>query len=330
MLIFQNKYLSFLININKYVLIGFSFIALFLLFLPLFPPNSFIQLIEFVVYFSPRWVFFIVLLPSFIFFMAYKLKYRLMLVFCFLVYLYHQDFHLNIFTANDHGDEIKVMSLNIGGGFNSKYLKNALRIAKPDVVLLQEARIGDVKDVFPDTWLKECIGGLCLASKYKFKRLGEFDRKIISGWGHFANYYELSINGKSLPIMNIHLETPRNILSNVINLQIDWHEVSAFNDKKSIQSTLIEAWVDGQDQFIIAGDFNMTKEEQLFKQYFSKYTSVIEEAANGITYTKYTSWHGVRIDHILISDQLNVSKTKVLSSVGGDHRAILTTIILPQ
>jgi endonuclease/exonuclease/phosphatase family metal-dependent hydrolase len=326
----ENHYFLIAKQLNKWFIILLTLCAFFIFLLPLVPSTSVTQLIEFMVYFSPRWIFLIALIPSIIIFFTYPATYRLCITFSFIVYFNYQDFQISIPTSTQPGTTVKILSMNIGGGVNTKYLKNTLHREQPDIILLQEANLQHVKDIFPESWVNECDGGLCFASNYTFKRVGEFERKIISGWGHFANYYELSINGQTLPIMNLHLETPRHILSDALHLNVNWSAIKEFNEKKSTQSQLIETWLAGQSGFVMAGDFNMTVEEQLFQKHFSQFKSAVEEGANGVAYTKYTKWHGVRIDHVLVSDDLRIEDTRILPSVGGDHRAILTTIILPK
>ena len=326
----KNPYFLLIKKINQWLLITLTLFALFIVVLPFLPSSSFTQLIEFIIYFSPRWLLFLALLPSLFICLTYETRYKICIIFCLVVYVKHQDFKVDLFSSLPDGQAVKVLSLNIGGGYNAKYLKSILLSESPDVVLLQEAKADNVKGVFPTSWKQECKGGLCIASKFTFKHIGEFNRKLISGWGNFANYYELSVNEDILPIMNVHLETPRSVLSNAMHLHIDWSSIKLLNNNKTFESSLIKTWVAGQRNFVIAGDFNMVSEERLYQDYFSPLKSVIEESGNGVVYTKYTAWHGVRIDHILVSNDIYVGKTNVLKSIGGDHRAIVTTLYLPQ
>lgn len=152
---------------------------------------------------------------------------------------------------------------------------------------------------------------------------------MISGWGNFAAYYEFDIEGKKLPLMNVHLETPRPILFDLLHLSIDWRAVKIFHENKSLQTSLLTTWASSQPYFVMAGDFNMTTNESLYHDYFSSFKNSIDEAGFGINYTKFTAWHGVRIDHILTSNNIKVENAKVTPSLGGDHRAIVSTINLP-
>ena len=129
--------------------------------------------------------------------------------------------------------------------------------------------------------------------------------------------------------MNVHLATPRNIISDLLHRSINWRSIRLFRENKSLQTSLLKTWADNQPQFIMAGDFNMTLNESLYHDDFSSYQNAIDEAGFGLNYTKYTSWHGVRIDHVLSSNNIIINSAKVMPSLGGDHRAVITTFSLP-
>lgn len=248
----------------------------------------------------------------------------------FTVVLVFQDFNVNLSIWNKKIESpIHFMSLNLGGGSNSKYIKSLMRQQNPDVFLFQEAALNSIKKVFDASWQVQCDGGLCISSKYPYRKIGAFNRKMISGWGNFAVYYELNVNGKILPVMNLHLETPRHILSPLLNLHIDWRGIENFYDKKLLQTSLLNTWAMSQSSFVMSGDFNMTTSESLYKKRFSNVKNAFNLAGFGFNFTKYTAWHGVRIDHLLTSFNIDIISATTMPSLGGDHRAISVIIDLP-
>jgi len=299
-----------------------------ILLLPFVPSVSITQLFEYIVYLSPRWLFLIFILPV-LFFWKVLNGYKKIIIFsCVLVVISFQDMQLGFPSNDDNVKTIDILSLNLGGGSKSKYLKSIMHNQDPDVLLFQEAKISSLKKLFVSPWQVECEGGLCIASKFNFKLVGKYNRKIISGWGDFATFYEVYIKDKTLPVMNLHLETPRTILSDLMSFSINWRYIKTFRENKELQASMITAWANSQTQFIMAGDFNMTTNESLYEDYFSFYQNAIDEAGFGINYTKFTSLHGVRIDHVLTSRNIETKSAKAMPSLGGDHRAILTSIVL--
>jgi len=322
----KSTHYLFIAKLWLYLLFALS---LFIIVLPFMPSNSLTQVIEYTLYLSPRWIFLLVFIPV-IFFWTKLNKYRrLILLFCVIILLQFQDFQLNVSTKTVSDPAVKLISLNMGGKTSKKYLKNLIKREQPDIFLFQETLIEKLNGVFDTHWKLQCDAGLCIASQYPYKKIGEQSRRVFKGWGNFAVYYEIDVKGKTLPLMNVHFETPRSILSDLLGLAFDWQEVERFRENKSLETALISSWASSQPYFVMAGDFNMTVDESLYKDYFLSFQNAIDMAGLGINFTKYTSWHGVRIDHVLASKNITFSKAKVLSSLGGDHRAILTEIVLP-
>ncbi|WP_426357628.1 endonuclease/exonuclease/phosphatase family protein [Pseudocolwellia sp. HL-MZ19] len=246
-----------------------------------------------------------------------------------MVLVNFQDININTQSNDESASSFKLLSLNMGGGSAGKYLKTLMARENPDVFLFQETSLKNIEGVFDATWNYQCDKNLCIASKYSFTKIGEFSRRIFGGWGNFAAYYELSINGKTLPLMNVHLETPRPILSDLIGLSINMRDIESFRENKSLEASMITTWASSQSNFVMTGDFNMTTNERLYRDYFYSYQNAFNTAGLGVNYTKYTSWHGVRIDHTLASNNMTIERADVMPSLGGDHRAIVTIISLP-
>lgn len=306
-----------------------SFVIFFLIILPYIPSNEVTQIVEYIIYLSPRWFFILLLIPILLFWNILSKYHRLFLFFYTIILVNFQDANLNIPVSIETSNSIKLLSLNMGGGSNSKYLKTLMKREDPDVFLFQETSIGSVKEIFSQPWQLQCDSGLCIASKYPFNKVGELNRRMFGGWGNFATYYNLDINGKSLPLMNVHLETPRHILSVLLGLSIDWQGITKFRDNKSLEASLISKWASSQPYFVMSGDFNMTTNESLYRDYFLSFKNALDTVGFGFNYTKYTSWHGVRIDHVLTSDNIQIERAEVMPSLGGDHRAIVINIALP-
>ena len=306
-----------------------ALIVVMLIALPYFPTNSLTQLIEYTLYLSPRWLLLTLLIPAVIFWRKLNKTHRIFSAFYLLFFINFQDVNLNLPSSTQSQDAIKLVSLNMGGGSNSQYLKSLIYQEDPDIFLFQETYVARIDKIFADPWTFQCHSGLCIASKFTFKMVNQYSRRIFNGWGNFAVAYELDIHGKELPLMNVHLETPRPIISGLLHSSVNWREIKLFRENKSLESSLISAWASSQQQFIMAGDFNMTANESLYRDYFSSFQNALDTRGLGLNYTKYTAWHGVRIDHVLTSNNMTIETSEVMPSLGGDHRAVVTTFTLP-
>jgi endonuclease/exonuclease/phosphatase (EEP) superfamily protein YafD len=77
---------------------------------------------------------------------------------------------------------------------------------------------------------------------------------------------------------------------------------------------------------VIAGDFNMPTDSDIYQLYWSSYTNAFSAAGLGFGYTKFTRWHGIRIDHILAGPGWRCRRSWVGPDVGSDHRPVLAEL----
>ena len=223
-------------------------------------------------------------------------------------------------------DELKVVSFNIGGGGSKEELKLLVKYIKPDILLLQEAGRINSTDLFSDDYVSECISGLCILSKYPFTRTRTLDRKLFGGWGKFAALYRIRTPNGQLSLANIHLETPRSVLMGVIYRFFDQTLAEQIEDNRQFEVDLINLWANKQQNLVIAGDFNMPGDENLFRQSFSYLHNAVEVKGFGYNDTKYTSWFGVRIDHILYSPDMHLVDIEVVELLKGDHQPLMAIL----
>ena len=219
-----------------------------------------------------------------------------------------------------------MVSFNIGGGGTPKELKLLVKYIKPDILLLQEASRINLIKLFPDDYVSECIAGLCILSKYPFTRTQTLGRKLFGGWGQFAIFYSITTPNGQLSLANIHLETPRSVLMGVVHRYFDQILAEKIEDNRQFEVDLINLWVNKQKNIVIAGDFNMPGDENLFRQSFSDLNSAVEVKGFGYNDTKHTNWFGVRIDHILYSPDMYLVDVEVVKLLNGDHRPLMAIL----
>ncbi|MEH6625345.1 MAG: endonuclease/exonuclease/phosphatase family protein [Motiliproteus sp.] len=222
--------------------------------------------------------------------------------------------------------EVRIMSVNIGNNTNQQKLLKAIKDNQPYVVFLQEARKPAMDRLFNDDWITDCAGSLCIASRFSLERIGDLNRRSLGGWGSYAAKYEADIFGQTVQLLNVHLDTPRTVLENLIHLNIDFSDAEHSVQNRNIQASVVSNWLTKNKPFIIAGDFNMPVNENIYRHYLGHLGNALDYSSLGLRYTKYTKWHGIRIDHILFNDSFVVKEAKVLGDFGGDHRPIVTVL----
>jgi vancomycin resistance protein VanJ len=77
---------------------------------------------------------------------------------------------------------------------------------------------------------------------------------------------------------------------------------------------------------IIAGDFNVPVESVYYRDYWAGFRNAQSDAGFGLGYTKFTRFHGVRIDHLLINERWSVLRSEVGNDFGGDHRPVIVEL----
>ena len=77
---------------------------------------------------------------------------------------------------------------------------------------------------------------------------------------------------------------------------------------------------------VVAGDFNSPPESSVLRRHWGDLGNAFRSAGFGFGHTKFTSWHGVRIDHILYGPTWGCRYCAVGPDVGSDHRPVLAVL----
>lgn len=310
-------------------LIFCSVVCIVVTLLPWWPSFDSLILPKYILLFGPRWWLLIVVLFILIGWYALSKLQKIIFFILILLSLNYLDFQLPQFWhGNAVGKEIKIISANIGGGGSKEVIQLLIASEQPDILLLQEALKINLSELLGENYFSECISGLCIASKYSFENIASLDRKIFGGWGQFARFYKIDILGKEVLLANIHLETPRSALMGAIYGYFDFDLAKKIESNREYEANLLSLWLYNKPQVIIAGDFNMPEDDNLFQRNFSELNNAIGKKGLGLNYTKHTSWHGVRIDHILFTDDFQINNVQTIDFLKGDHKPVMATLIM--
>jgi vancomycin resistance protein VanJ len=300
--------------------------------LPWWPTVEILTIPKYALLFGPRWWLLIAVIGLF-FFWRYltkaQLQFSSLLILLSLNFLDFQlpspSSYFSTSTSTSTSDEISVLSANIGGGGSKRELDYIGFSRKPDIILLQEARSITLSTLFIDYDFKECISGLCIFSKYPFKQVKVLSRRLFQGWGTFAVFYQIDTQFGRVSLANVHFETPRSVLMGLIYRFFDFTLANTIESNRQFEAELVSLWSKNKPYTLIVGDFNMPEDENTYQRNFTHLNNAIGIKGIGFNATKHTVWHGVRIDHILYSDDFKLKAVDVVEVINGDHQPVLAT-----
>lgn len=298
--------------------------ALFLILLPYLPEWLWIQWLVLIALYSPSWWVVILFLPWLLGWRSLTKRHWLVLPVVLASAAYFTDLQLpQPFTAKPVG--LVSLSANLGNMQSAEALALLMQQHAVDVALFQEAKPEKLSAVASSGWQVQCDAGLCIASRHAFSIEHTLSRKVIGGYGNFAVIYRLTTPGTGISLANVHFETPRPALESLIQLRPDSAALKQRQDDRALQATLISEWAQAQNgPLIIAGDFNMPVLSPLYRRFFALFGNAVSSKPAGVVnYTKYTRWHGIRIDHQLYAGGLLPVSSEILTLPGADHKPVL-------
>jgi len=335
------------------LMIGAYLLTLLLTFLLVsgFVPAEF-QIEQGLFLFLPYWMVFIPLaIVAPITFRFYrKLFFVLLLVSSLNALQFFDRYEVNMASpkAKSTSDQLRVLTYNRGGLKDVEFFKNYLEEVDADLMVFQESRRNSFGKALEGYQKIHCEGNFCIASRYPFAVKEKFERPRSKYNEIAATRYEIKLyrplsylsskgkqdpefSGITLNLYNLHLDTPRSALESILRLDRSTADKIAenYSDRHS-ESSFVSESARGQDYALIMGDFNMVMKEPLYQTFWSGFKNAFSEQGQGFGYTKYTSWHGVRIDHILCTDDISVQQAWIGPDFGGDHRPVIADLSFPN
>jgi endonuclease/exonuclease/phosphatase (EEP) superfamily protein YafD len=197
----------------------------------------------------------------------------------------------------------------------------------PDIVALQECADRQLIR-WPAGWhFGRQTGGTVLASRFDIHEVDHFDFVSLDMGGEvFVN--ELTTPEGTFSFVNVHLPTLRDGLSAVGESALEGVDRLQEVGRKQWEATeLTRRAVDrAVGPLLAVGDFNMPTNSPVYRQYWAPYTNAFSVAGLGFGYSKYTSWHAVRIDHVLAGPGWRFRRCWVGPDVGSDHRPVFADV----
>lgn len=238
------------------------------------------------------------------------------------------------FGSDGQAPELRVVTLNAGAS-NSIGLELPFRLREwnADILLLQECGDALRADVERLTgWHHRAAAQLCVVSRYpivdatttRWDDLRPAREAGIGGSGRAAQY-TIEMPGRPIRVVNVHLETAREGLQGVFEL--DFQRVAENMLIRAMESKRTREWIGrAEGSIVVAGDFNMPVEGGIYRQYWSEFRNAYSDAGTGFGMTKDNGWIQVRIDHVLTGSDWRARKVVVGPVVGLDHRPVIADL----
>lgn len=226
---------------------------------------------------------------------------------------------------------LRVVSCNLGTHVDMRSLDRFISGARPDIIAFQEAYPNNQKVIKSilgwEKWDLSFQGYKGIASRLRIKNVEIINRDIVGGWGELAVRYDLEGNNGVIHFINIHLDTPRHGIEDVMDTGPGGlSEIKRIAKMQDTESDILSRWVMRYKNVLIAGDFNFSQANPIYTKYWSGFTNAFSRAGSGFGYTRFTRWHGVRIDHILSDGNWKAVHSEVGPDVGSDHRPVIADI----
>jgi len=234
---------------------------------------------------------------------------------------------------------VRVLSWNVQGGFvSNEALAALIDSTNPDIVALQEVHV-DIQPEWPAGWHACRKGRLVTGSRYPMHTVEFSERRYPPTKWPQPNSLRCVVetaNHAGIGFVNVHLGTPREGLSAVLNrrtlISPSKRGILADGiDFRRLESEALDEWISQySDPVVIAGDFNMPADSAIYRHTWSKYANAFSVAGLGFGHTKQTEiigWeYGSRIDHILSGSGWQPTRCWVGPDLGSDHLPLIADL----
>jgi len=253
------------------------------------------------------------------------------------------DFHLGLHRASlSSGVPLRVFELNAAGGAAAiqDRIFREVRDQKADLVIIVECGPGlsqAIKSLTEYQTRSSDFPGLCLLSRgaiLSWDQRNQHDVWVQGGAGYIVRAVVSTAAGL-IKLGLVHVATPRHALDSYFSLhQIPnqgpqtWVNIN----QRDEESGFARQWIMQGEALptIIAGDLNLTTESAIYRRYWGDFRNAFGRAGWGTGYTKHTRRWGVRIDHVLTSDDIGTHAAMVGRDVGSDHLPLIADLVLPN
>ena len=213
-------------------------------------------------------------------------------------------------------------------------LREILAATRPDIAGFQEC--GDIMHAALgrlEGWaVIDTASSICLLSRYPLRATPVLmpSRDFRAAGGAAAvSRYEVLAPGGTVNVFVLHLETPRHGVQHLLSDPSNAPRlIHANNLLRDTESRVVRRWIDSTaGPRIVLGDFNLPVESVIWRRYWGDLDDAFGSAGNGWGFTKLNGWIRVRIDHVLLSDDLRAARARVGEDWGSDHLPLASEVV---
>ena len=234
-------------------------------------------------------------------------------------------------SGTGQAGHLRIMTCNLGTNVDISSLSDFISRTRPDIIAFQEVYARNQNELEAilgrDKWNLAFQEYLGLASRLKIKNVEIKNRRIVGRLGGLVARYELEGSMGSINFFNLHLDTPRLGIEAIMDNGLGGlSEIKRVTELQEKESGIVSKWIMLQKKVLVAGDFNMPEANPIYRKHWPSFINAFSKAGFGFGYTKYTRWHGIRIDHLLCDGNWRVVHAETGPDIGSDHRPVIADV----
>ncbi|MGI4787639.1 MAG: endonuclease/exonuclease/phosphatase family protein [Janthinobacterium lividum] len=232
------------------------------------------------------------------------------------------------------GTPIRVMTYNVKWSSRDGHaISEDIARYHPDLLQMQDSSgvmLGEVGQALKG-WNVRIDGQYLIASPHPLPALESRDISF-DGSDHHCVRYLLKIGGRTVTVYDVHLLSPREGLMSVGHSQTEGMSENA--DYRQEEALRLAGYVNQeQGPVVLTGDLNAPVQSLVCRSLFDAgLRDAFSEAGVGYGYTYGRFTHVgqpyVRIDHIMVSKQWQVTRCTVGNEIGSDHCPVIADLVL--
>jgi vancomycin resistance protein VanJ len=219
---------------------------------------------------------------------------------------------MRVFTCNTHHQALNV-----------EQLRQLLGETDPDIVALQEWGRDSISGLFGRSlpyFIQE--GEFAVASRYPLRSMED---GAARGDPDSSRLYEVHGPDGVFHFATVHLASPHGAFASAMHQAPGWFGLIQENreNRRRGAADLENFHRRFGEELLLAGDFNLTTDSTIYRQYLGDFTDAFSEMGRGFGITYHLKWTVTRIDHILAGKDWQCRSAWVCRSVGSPHRPLM-------
>jgi endonuclease/exonuclease/phosphatase (EEP) superfamily protein YafD len=231
---------------------------------------------------------------------------------------------------------VRLLSCNIHRSqLDVEAFKKLIDTVSPDAIVLQDWTSSHEELLFGDSrWHTRRDGELFLASRFPIVRTTQLLSPPKEQPGFTVRYgaaaaYELLTPSGPITLVNLHLASPHEALQAMREGDESFAEQLAFNSRqREAEAAAVTDFLETvTGPAVVAGDFNTPRESPVFRKNFGNLQNAFSEKGRGFGMTHVSRTSSVRIDHVLVTRDLDVRECWLAEAAGSPHRPMITDVV---